>query len=336
VTSIIDSYNREVEYKEDSSRYVCLGTGSLRLYTYIGDVSKIVGIENVESTWGSIGRPYNLVLDNIGDLPIVGNGGPLATLDAEKILMANPDVIFISDFFDIDAVNALQDTVQIPVIVLSYNDVAGDIFNDVLYNSMSIIGTVTGNENRSSEVIKYLKDTKVDLINRAIHTKVTDNIYIGGQAYKGKHGIESTSGDYKIFDILNISNVVKEAGILSHIIVDKEQVLEWNPDIIIMDANGYKLFEEDYKDNKEYYDQLQAFQNNQVYLQMPFNYYSTNIEIALSNAYYIGKVIHPENFTDIDPIEKYNEISRFFLGVNTYDEMKQDYYGGYQVIQKNS
>lgn len=331
--TITDSYNREVTYKEDSSRYVCLGPGALRLYSYIADVNEIVGIENIEITWGSIGRPYNLVLNNINTLPIVGNGGLGASLDAERILVANPDVIFITDYYDLDAVNLLQETTNIPVVVLSYNDMAGDIFNEVLYESFKMVGTVTKNTERSTKIVEYLEHTKQDLLDRTSGVTVSPNIYIGGQAYKGKHGIESTSGDYKIFDVLHMNNIVKEAGISTHIIVDKEQILEWNPENIVMDANGYQMFIEDYNSNSKYYEQLTAFKNDTVYLQMPFNYYSTNIEIALANAYYVGCMIYPTIFEDIDPIDKYNEISMFFLGIETYDEIQKDYYGGYQTIE---
>ena len=37
-------------------------------------------------------------------------------------------------------------------------------------------------------------------------------------------------------------------------------------------------------------------------------YYSTNIDTVIANAYYIGKVLYPDEFRDIDPAEKADEI----------------------------
>ena len=41
-----------------------------------------------------------------------------------------------------------------------------------------------------------------------------------------------------------------------------------------------------------------------------FPYYN-NIETALADIYYVGKVLYPEQFADIDPVEKADEIYSF-------------------------
>jgi iron complex transport system substrate-binding protein len=329
--SVIDAYGRTVYYKEDSNRFLCLGTGVLRLYSYVADINEIVGIEQIENDWGSKGRPYHYLFEN-KDYMIVGNGGVGATLDKEKILVANPDVIFISDFYDIDTIENLQNELNIPVVTVSYNDVAGNIFNELLYQSLLNIGTVTNHLERSEEVVTYMKDIKQDLINRTSNKESESTIYLGAQAYKGKHGIESSSGDFKIFDILGLNNIVSLNGFDTHVMLEKEVLLEWNPDVIIIDANGYQLVQDDIALNKEYYNALGAFASKEVYLQMPYNYYSTNIEISLANAYYIGSVMYSEAFDDINIEDKFDEISMFFLGLETYHQVSADYYGGYQVI----
>jgi len=40
-----------------------------------------------------------------------------------------------------------------------------------------------------------------------------------------------------------------------------------------------------------------------------------------ADAYYVGKVLYPDRFKDIDPVKKANEIYKFLAGEELYDEM---------------
>ena len=61
-------------------------------------------------------------------------------------------------------------------------------------------------------------------------------------------------------------------------------------------------------------------QEGRVYSQISFRFNATNTELALADLYYMASVIYPDAFSDIDPIEKANEIFEMFLG-------EEDYYG---------
>ena len=50
---------------------------------------------------------------------------------------------------------------------------------------------------------------------------------------------------------------------------------------------------------------------------------SFNLETALADAYYAAWVIYPEQFADIDPVEKAEEIFEMLLGVNPYGDLKE-------------
>ncbi|MEM0500654.1 MAG: iron ABC transporter substrate-binding protein, partial [Ignisphaera sp.] len=62
---------------------------------------------------------------------------------------------------------------------------------------------------------------------------------------------------------------------------------------------------------------------------LPFNYYHTNIATALADTYYIGKVLYPEKFTDIDPVAKADEIFMAFLGKGLYEEFVKGFGRGF-------
>lgn len=65
---------------------------------------------------------------------------------------------------------------------------------------------------------------------------------------------------------------------------------------------------------------------------MPYNFYSTNFEIANADAYYMGSILFPEEYSDIDPVEKFNQTTQKLLGEDLYEEIAQDYSGGFQKL----
>jgi len=68
---------------------------------------------------------------------------------------------------------------------------------------------------------------------------------------------------------------------------------------------------------------LRAVTEGKVYAMISFNNYSTNMEVAMADAYYAGKVLFPEKFADIDMETKTDEIIAKFLGRGIYAEMKE-------------
>ena len=66
-TTITDMVDRKVEINPGSyERVVCIGAGALRLYSYIGDVNKLCGVEDIDNytlesrpkIFDSVARPY--------------------------------------------------------------------------------------------------------------------------------------------------------------------------------------------------------------------------------------------------------------------------------------
>ena len=62
-------------------------------------------------------------------------------------------------------------------------------------------------------------------------------------------------------------------------------------------------------------------------------YYYTNIDVALADAYYMGSIIYPKAFDGVDAKEKFNEITKFLLGAELYDDMAKAYFGGYHKVE---
>jgi len=128
--------------------------------------------------------------------------------------------------------------------------------------------------------------------------------------------------------LLNTSSIVdglKPEG--GYIQVDFEYLLEKQPDYIFIDENNLRVVLDDFSKNREQYCSLKAFREGRVYGVLPFNWYHTNIATALADAYFIGKVLYPEAFADVDPVQKANEIFEVFVGKPLYQGFVD---GGYQ------
>ena len=66
------------------------------------------------------------------------------------------------------------------------------------------------------------------------------------------------------------------------------------------------LVNDDYAVNKDFYNSLTAVKEGRVYTQVAYNWYTTNVETAVVDAYYAGKIIFPDAFEDveIEPLAK--------------------------------
>ena len=57
-----------------------------------------------------------------------------------------------------------------------------------------------------------------------------------------------------------------------------------------------------------------------------------NIGTALADAYYIGKVLYPNKFADVNPEEKADKIYTFLVGKPVYKEMAKEF-GGFKRLK---
>lgn len=329
--TVVDLAGRRVELVTPARAVVAIGPGALRLVCYAGAAQTVVGVENVEAQWGPSGRPYALAHPRLLDLPIIGQGGPDSNPDPEMLLEMGPDVIFVVQLVDGAKADELQAKSGIPVVVLSYGRLG--TFDDAVLESIRLVGEITGNGARATELLSLIEGCRDDLAERTQGIVATDkpSVYVGGLSMKGTHGIESSSADYPPLTAISAKNVVDETGASGSVMIDKEKIIAWDPDIIFIDEAGLLMVEADYGKNPGLYHSLQAVRKGDVYGFLPYNYYNPNVETALADAYFMGSVVFPGSFADIDPQEKADELYRFFLGAGVYDRMAQDY-GGFGKV----
>ena len=325
---VTDMAGRQVAVPLDPERIVCIGPGTLRLIVYLQAESKVAGVEDMEKM-NPGGRPYWLAHPELADLPRCGPGGPASINkkpDMEAVLAVKPQVLFIT-YMDGPLADKVQQTLGIPVVVLSYGAFAS--FDETVYDALRLAGRILNRDQRAADVVAFIESLRQDLgaRTRDIAPGARPSVYVGGLGYRGAFGIESTDKRYSPFDWLGADNVVERVhtSIDSHVFMDKEQLLKLNPDVIFIDGGGLALVQEDFRKKPEVYKALKAFVDDRVYALLPFNWYTTNIDTALADAYAIGKVLYPQLFEDVDPEGKTDEIYTFLVGKPVYPAMKKDY-----------
>ncbi len=348
--TVTDMIGREVTVTPGSyKRVVCVGAGALRMYSYIGDVELLCGVEDIENTtlsqrpamFDSVARPYVLAYGEVfNTLPSCGVGGPMAqAAEAEKILSCNPDIV-ISEYEDVDKANALQEQLGIPVITLKAG--SKGVFDTVFSGSMELLGKIFGEEEKAAKLNKFVADEKA-----AIEAKVAGiadadkpSVYICGLGNWGTTNHLMTAESYVSFEIAGIKNVVSGLGIQGVGAIEAEKFVELGDkmDIIIMDAAAVKNIKPLYEEDPTMFDTCKAWQNGEVYLEMAYNAYYTNFEIALINTWFIAKTVYPELFADVDITAKTNEVTKAFFGQELAEEIFAcpSSFGGYQKIDTDT
>jgi iron complex transport system substrate-binding protein len=348
--TITDMIGREVTIVPGSyKRVVCIGAGALRMYSYIGDVALLAGVEDIDNTtlserpmmFDSVARPYVLAYgETFNTLPSCGVGGPMAqAAEAEKILSCNPDIV-ISEFEDVEKEDALQEQLGVPVITLKAG--SKGVFDDAFYGSMELLGKVFGEEEKAAALNKFVQDQAAEITARTADIADEDkpSVYVCGLGNWGTTDHLMTAENYVSFQIANVKNVLSGTGTQGIQPIEEEKFVSigGDMDMIIMDAAAVKNIKPLYQEDPTMFDTCKAWQNGEVYLEMAYNAYYTNFEIALINTWFIAKTVYPEQFADIDLTAKTNEVTQMFYGMDLADEIFAcpSSFGGYQKIDTAS
>ena len=348
--TVTDMIGRELTVTPGSyTRVVCIGAGALRMYSYIGNVALLCGVEDIDNLtleerpkmFDSVARPYVLAYGDVfSALPSCGVGGPNAqAAEAEKILSCNPDIV-ISEYEDVEKEDALQEQLGVPVVTLKSGP--NGVFDGAFSQSMTLLGQIFGEEEKAEALVSFIAAETAEIAERTANVADEDKpgVYICGLGNWGTTNHLMTSQTYASFEVANIRNVVTDLGANGVQPIEEEKfvALGADMDIIVMDAAAVKNIKPLYQEDPTMFDSCKAWQTGDVYLEMAYNAYYTNYEIALINTWFIAKSVYPDLFADVDITAKTNEITSAFLGKELADEIFAcpSSFGGYQKIDTAS
>lgn len=325
---LTDALQRKVHLPDTVKRTVCIRSSAIRLVTYAGGAPLICGVEEQETRDNDFTHIF--AHPELLHKPIIGPG---MGGDPELIMSVRPDVIFMSSTTAGDA-DDLQKRTGIPVFTIEYGDIGRN--RNTFYHSLRQISRVLHTEPHTDSLIRYIDRQIGELHQRTRGRQQHPRVYIGGISYKGQKGITSTDPYYAAFSFLPVENVASglDSTYVSPITgtyIDWEQLMDWNPDVIFIDAGGWPLVEEEFKTRAGVSQLLKAYRNKQIYSVWPYNNHHSNFGVMLINAWYAGKVLFPDQFADISITTKTDEIMSHFVGAPIQKQLNSCW-GNYQNI----
>lgn len=320
-----DMAGREVHIPPKIDSVIGLWTAQ-RFLIYLDAAEMLAGINIADQRVVQNDEPNRMpwsmaIRDKILDLPAFDHR------DMERILALDTDLIIAcqaADAVGIQDEAAIQSRTRIPVFIVRPYPSLTDNKNE-FDESVRLLGRIIDREERAEKLISGVNAIIADL--RARTHDIPDGerptVYVGGKSYQGSHGLLSTCSMYSAFDLINARNVAADIG-LAHAFIDTEALLAWDPDIIFIESSsGYEMAMRDLRDPK--FQHLKAIRNGYVHrIFLKINRH-TNYENVLINAYYIGSVLYPDRFSDVDIAEKADEIYELFVGKPIYSEAVEVY-----------
>jgi iron complex transport system substrate-binding protein len=328
--TVTDAVGREVTVPTEVNRVICSGPGALRLLSYLGGQNRVVAVDDIEVKRSRFdARPYALANPQFKELPIFGE---FRGFDNPELILAlphQPQVIF-KTFATMghDPVE-LQEKTGIPTVILEYGNLG--THRDRLVNSLRIMGRILGLDERAEVVIAFFEAAINDLKTRTEGIPETERptCFMGGIAYKGPHGFRSTEPGYPPFMFVNAANLAYDKTRLGsasrQITVSKEKLLQWDPEVLFLDLSTLQLEGEASGlweiRNDPALKTLGAVRKRKVYGVLPYNWYTKNYGSVLANSYFIGKVLYPDRFKDVQTATKADEIYEFLVGKPVFNQM---------------
>jgi len=332
--AITDGFGRTVTIPADPQKIVCSGSGCLRYIVYLGAEDRVVGVDSQEKKdQPREARAYALTNPQFRNLPLIGE--MRGKDDPEKIISIGPDVIFKTGSTGTtyatsgQEADTLQNKTGIAVVAFPYGSLRTDAEKAEMYSALRLLGSTLNREARADELIAYTNETIADLERRTADIPVDQQktVYIGGVSSAGAHGIISTEPSYPPFIWIHAKNIASGSG-TQHADISKEVIVDGDPEFVFIDLGTVQVDNDgaigELKSSPAYAG-LRAVKDGNVYGVLPYNFYNTNYETVLADAYFIGKVLYPDRFLDVDPQQKADEIYTKFVGKPAFSEINSQY-----------
>lgn len=266
----------------------------------------------------------SIILEKYHDLPNFGMGD---AINYEAVIAANPTIALncgkINDAMVSDC-DALSKSLGIPVIAVD-----NELNNSA--EAFRFMGELLGVEDHAEELAEYSEKIFTDIASLAdIPEDEKGSVYFGN----GEDSLETAprgSQHAQILDAVNVTNVADlELGDGSRVQISAEQLLAWNPDVIVVngepkaDKSGNSAAE-DILSNPDYAS-LKAVQDKKVYgtPNAPFSWVDRPAgPNRLIGMRWLSAVVYPE-YIKCDVNEEIREFFNLFYHVDLSDEQLEN------------
>ena len=225
---------------------------------------------------------------------------------------------------------------RVPVVTLMSGP--DSVFDERFNESVRLLGTIFEESEKAETLIGFIAAERAGIEARTADIAEEDKpaVYICGLGNWGTTNHLMTAQDYVSFRVANVKNVVSDLGApgAQPIEAEKFVALGENMDAMIFDAAAVKNIKPLYAEDPTMFDTCRAWREGEAYLQLAYNAYYTNYEIALINTWFAAKTAYPDRFEDVDMTEVTDRVTTAFLGKPLAEEIYAcpNSFGGYQKI----
>lgn len=303
--TIVDQLGREVVLADTIHRAVVLQHHTLDVIVQLDAQADVVGV--VKDWQGLLGKGFARLAPNFTDLPTPGD---LKTVNVEEVLSLKPDVVFISDYAPAEAVKSLVDA-GLPVVQMAFFDVPESergklnpvlpddkaAYTKGLTDAVTLVGEVFGKQDAAQELNAYAMQKRaiVEARTAGLPTEGRTKMYMANPDMNTYGAGKYTGAAMELAGGLNVAQAVEGYGK-----VEMEQVLAWNPDVIVVQDRYPEVV--DQIRNDAAWATIAAVKNGRIDLTpeyvKPWGR-ATPESVALGEIW-LAKSLHPDLFTDID------------------------------------
>lgn len=263
--------------------------------------------------------------EGIADLPYMGTlSGESGRIDREMLLKQGIQLIFSISATTLTEANrseaeTLQETTGIPVVLI-------DGSFEVISHAYRLLGMCMGREERGEELATYLEDVLARVT--ASVGDIPEDEKIGVYYAEGSFGLQTepnTSQHSLVFLRAGARVVadVEEGPAFGMVDVSMEQVLSWDPDVIIAWSEEFRGGAENIIRNDHNWAQVKAVRDGRVYT-MPENPFSWLDRPMAVNRFlglqWLANMLYPQRY-DVDMVQVAQE---FYEKVYWVDQVNEE------------
>ena len=268
-------------------------TDSEKVYVH----SQYQGLPNIGGWYGTQDGSYEEFIASEPDIVIEsideGGDGDLSTVNERQVKFGKIPVVAVNDTTSVEKVDA----------------------------SITFMGEVIGAQDNAKKLTDF-NDKYLDIVHKK-SPQITDkkNVYYA----EGNDGLKTNpSGSVhgQLIDLVggkNVANSLSQGNTTGGVQVSIEQVISWNPDVII--TTDPDFYAKVYNDSN--WANINAVKNHEVYLspQSPFKWFDRPVGAnMIIGVPWTAKVIYPDKYSDIDMLSATKEFYSNFYHFDLSDE----------------
>mgnify|MGYP000418125284 CR=1 FL=1 len=217
--------------------------------------------------------------------------GRYSSNDIEKIVAANPDLVIVPYYIDKSKYDLLKKSLKCPIYV-SLNPISIANIKQEIEN----LAKLTGEIQKGQALIKYMDDKIASVQKKVKSLRKKKYVLFYTYYFNSTYGKNTTQHEIAKY----AGNIAAVAGLKGWPTISKEQILEWDPDIIVIPSASYnpkktsQQYVEEFKKDPAFKN-LKAVKNNAVII-LDDRHIQTVSHYIVEGIYDLAKAAYPYLF----------------------------------------